>query len=57
VVSQATLLVLFFGVITPVAMLFALVGRDRLARRRPQQDTYWKPKATPQDVRRYLRQY
>ena len=57
VVSQAMLIVLFFGLVTPVAMLFALIGRDRLARRRPHRDTYWKPKTTPEDVRRYLRQY
>ena len=58
VVSQVMLLVLFVGVITPVALLFKLQGRDRLTRRRPEhQATYWKPKATTADMRRYLRQY
>jgi hypothetical protein len=58
VVSQVMLLVLFAGVITPVALLFKLRGRDRLSRTRmPGQQSYWKPKVTVQDIRRYLRQY
>jgi hypothetical protein len=58
VVSQVMLFVLFAVVITPVALLFKLRGRDRLARRgREQQASYWKPKTTTADMRRYLRQY
>jgi hypothetical protein len=58
VVSQVMLFALFIGVITPVALLFKLRGRDRLARKRPDaQTSYWKPKSTTEDMRRYLRQY
>jgi len=58
VVSQLMLVVLFIGVITPVALFFRIRGRDRLSlQRRPRQHSYWKPKTTAQDVRRYLRQY
>ena len=58
VVSQIMLFVLFAGVITPVALLFKLKNRDRLTRRRPEhQASYWKPKTTTADMRRYLRQY
>jgi hypothetical protein len=58
VVSQVMLFVLFAVVITPVALLFKLRGRDRLGRRRSeQQASYWKPKTTIADMRRYLRQY
>ena len=58
VVSQVVLLVLYIGVITPIAVLFKLQGRDRLSRqRKPGQHSYWKPKVTAHDVRRYLRQY
>jgi hypothetical protein len=57
VVSQVMLFVLFVVVMTPVALLFKLRGRDRLARRRTQQASYWKPKTTTADMRRYLRQY
>jgi hypothetical protein len=52
------LLALYAIVITPVALLFKISGRDRLWRKRtPEQPTYWKPKAPVHDVRRYLRQY
>ena len=58
VVSHVMLLALFVGVMTPVAIVFRLAGRDRLSRRRPARlDSYWKPKTPPADVRRYLRQY
>jgi saxitoxin biosynthesis operon SxtJ-like protein len=58
VVSQVMLLVLFALVVTPVALLFKITGRDRLSRRRtPERPTYWKPKTAIHDVRRYLRQY
>jgi hypothetical protein len=57
VVSQVMLVVLFLGVITPVALLFKVRGRDRLARKRQPQSSYWKPKTATEDMRRYLRQY
>jgi saxitoxin biosynthesis operon SxtJ-like protein len=56
--SQVMLVVLFVAVITPVALLFKLRGRDRLARhRRAEQTSYWRPKASTGDMGRYLRQY
>ena len=57
VVSQVMLFVLFIGVMTPVALLFKAQRRDRLARTRSAQSSYWKPKTATQDMRRYLRQY
>ena len=57
-VSQLLLAVLFYGVITPVALLFRLRGRDLLGRKRsPQRSTYWLPKQTPQDARTYFHQF
>jgi hypothetical protein len=39
-----TLLVFFFGVLTPVALLARLWGHDPLQRRRrSQRDSYWRP--------------
>jgi fucose 4-O-acetylase-like acetyltransferase len=58
VVSQLMLLTLFAIVITPVALLFKISGRDRLWRKHtPERTSYWKAKAPVRDVRRYLRQY
>ena len=57
VMSQLMLFVLFAVVITPLAGALRLQGRDRLARKRAEGASYWKPKAPAQDMRRYLRQY
>jgi hypothetical protein len=58
VVSLVMLLAMFYGVITPVAMLFRLRGRDLLQRkRRVDRESFWLPKQNPGDVRSYFRQY
>src|SRR5215470_13016087 len=45
VVSRVVLVVLFLFVITPVALVFRLRGRDLLQLRRPsERSTYWTPK-------------
>ena len=57
VVSHVVLAVLFYGLFTPIALAFRLVGRDALALRRPSgQDSYWLAKPPPADVRSYYRQ-
>lgn len=58
VVSQIALALMFYGIVTPVALIFRMTGRDRLRRVKPANaTTYWIPKEMPADVRRYFRQY
>lgn len=58
VVSHVVLALIFYGVLTPVALGFRLFGRDALQRRpRPELDSYYVPKAAPADPRLYFRQY
>jgi len=58
VVTQIMLAVMFYCVITPVGVLFRLMGRDLLGRRPTNEKaSYWTTKETPEDPRRYLRQY
>lgn len=58
VTSQIALAAMFYGVVTPLALLFGLVRRDRLGRLKNGGATsYWKTRATPTDVRRYFRTY
>lgn len=57
VVSHLLLALLFFGLFTPVAILFRLIGRDELARHRcPDRASHWLPKPMPNDIRSYFRQ-
>jgi hypothetical protein len=57
-VSRVLLALLFYGLVTPMGLVFRLTGRDalRLARR-PEQTTYWMPKPAPADLRSYFRQF
>jgi hypothetical protein len=58
VVSHAVMGILFFGVLTPIGLLFRLTGRDRLARtREADRSTYWEPCAPAASVERYYRQF
>jgi hypothetical protein len=57
-ISQLTLLILFFGLITPIALFFRLRGRDLLSRKlAPERTSFWIEKNTPTDSRSYLNQY
>lgn len=56
VVSQTILAVLFFGVFTPIGLVFRAQGRDPLALRRPAGGSYWRPKPAARDKRQYFRQ-
>jgi Saxitoxin biosynthesis operon protein SxtJ len=57
-VSQIILLIVFFGLFTPIGLLFRLFGRDPLGRiRRPELETYWATKPAPTDLRRYFKQF
>jgi hypothetical protein len=58
VVSQLMLALMFYLVLTPIALVFRLRGRDVLQRRpAPGRSTFWLPKRMPTDVRSYFRQY
>jgi hypothetical protein len=57
-ISQAMLLLMFYVILTPVALFFRLRDRDLLQRKPPADCvSFWVFKDTPQDLRRYLRQY
>ena len=57
-VSQVILAILFYGLFTPIGLIFRLMGRDPLHRsRQPALESYWSPKVTPADPRRYFKQF
>lgn len=58
VMSHVVLLAVFAVVVTPIALLLRLLGRDPLHRRRdPAAPSYWRDRPGGGDVRRYLHQY
>jgi len=57
VVSRVALAAIFFGVLTPIGLVFRAIGRDRLdRRRRPGRRSCWRPKP-PSRAGSYFRQY
>ncbi len=58
VVSFALLAGIYFLVITPIAMLMRLLGRDPLERRIDRSaETYWRPCEPSSDIAHYFRQF
>jgi hypothetical protein len=57
-VSRLTLALLYFGVLTPLGLLFRLMGREVLYRQpEPARESYWTAKTTGTRASSYLRQY
>ena len=57
-ISNLMLALMFYGIITPIGLLFRIKGRDLLCRKpAPGQPSFWTPKQTPRDMRSYFRQY
>lgn len=58
ILSHVIMAIVFFGVITPIGLLFRLLGRDPLHRRfEPHTPSYWVPHAPPDNIERYFRQF
>jgi len=57
VVSHVLLAFTYYVVLTPFSVLFRLLGRDALGRRkRPAQSSYWTARPAAVDVQSYFRQ-
>jgi hypothetical protein len=57
-VAQLVLAVMFYAVLTPVALVFRWRGRDELKLRpRPEQASFWITRCPEQNVRRYLKPF
>jgi hypothetical protein len=58
VVTQAVLAVMFYVVLTPLALVFRWRGRDALQlRQQPERTTFWTDRGDPPDASRYLKQF
>lgn len=56
--SLVVLATIFFGVVTPLALLLRMLGRDPLDKQPASpQDSYWQEKPAADSPERYLRQY
>lgn len=57
-VSRIVLGIIFYGLFTPVAWVFRMIGRDALMlKSRPNAPTYWQVKPGATDKAQYMRQF
>jgi hypothetical protein len=57
VVSRAVLGVIYFGVFTPVALVFKAVGRDALKLKARHAESYWSARPTVAEPSRFFHQF
>jgi hypothetical protein len=58
VVSKVVLGIVFYGIMTPGALILRLIGHDALVlKRQPAASTYWHSKPAAADEKQYLHQY
>jgi hypothetical protein len=58
ILSLLMLAIMYYGIITPVALVFRLRGRDLLCRKpAPGRPSFWVARQMPGDIRRYFKQY
>jgi TRAP-type C4-dicarboxylate transport system permease small subunit len=55
-ISKLMLILMYFGLLTPLATVLRLAGRDALRRRATQCESYWVKRPAAADVRSYFRQ-
>ncbi|MBW8884770.1 MAG: hypothetical protein JF612_08345, partial [Planctomycetia bacterium] len=57
-ISSLLVAIVYYGLVTPVALVFRLLGRDVLQRSwRPGETSYWQEKPAAEDSRRYLQSF
>lgn len=57
-VNKIVLACMFYGIFTPIALWFRLIGRDSLSRQpRPAVESYWTAKSQPTDLSSYFHTY
>lgn len=57
VMSRVALAIVYYIVLTPLALLLRVRGRDVLRLRRSDRSSYWMPKPQAKDGRQYLRPF
>lgn len=57
IMSRVIIVLIYYGVVTPLSFLGRIVGRDRLQLKKPKTDTYWHDISLPAEPEKYERQF
>jgi len=57
IVGELMMLMIYFGLFLPMALVFRIIGRDALQRRASgDAESFWQPRTPPRSVRKYYQQ-
>jgi len=57
IMSRVIIVVIYYGVVTPLGLVGRLIGRDRLQLKKPDTDSYWQGISLPKEAEKYERQF
>jgi len=57
IMSRVIIVLIYYGVVTPVGLIGRLVGRDKLQLKKIKTDSYWQDISLPKEPEKYERQF
>jgi hypothetical protein len=57
VMSRVIIVLIYYGMVTPLSLFGRAIGRDRLQLKKPDTDTYWHDISLPAEPEKYERQF
>lgn len=57
IMSRVIMVLIYYGVVTPLGLAARLVGRDRLQLKKTKTDSYWQDISLPKEPEKYERQF
>jgi hypothetical protein len=57
IMSRVLMVVIYYGVVTPIALFGKLIGRDRLQLKKQKGASYWHDISLPEEAEKYERQF
>src|SRR5262245_58039201 len=57
IMSRVIMVIIYYGVVTPVGLFGRPIGRDKLQLKKPKTDSYWHDISLPKEPEKYERQF
>jgi hypothetical protein len=57
IMSRVIIVLVYYGVVTPIGLLGRAIGRDKLQLKKQQTDSYWSDISLPKEPEKYERQF
>lgn len=57
IMSRLMIVLIYYGIVTPLSFAGRIIGRDKLCLQKPAADSYWHDISLPADTVKYERQF